>query len=250
MRWTVMALLFPKGNFWHGGDVVRRHLAAGLLATAAVLLAGCGSERQVQGSPEPVATSSVADPVADGEAIKATFERYRTEVLAGNGAAVAGIVSPSTITHYGEVVELAQTAGPEEIAGAEVMDRLMIARLRVSMPPEELAAMDGAGLLVYGVDNGMIDASSVETSSLGEVRVEGDRGFAEMVVDSVPSGVDWEFVRAGSDWTFDLAAGFPLINDTLSQVAAENGMSDDEFIFEAATMVTGLPVDASIFNRP
>jgi hypothetical protein len=227
---------------------VRRHLAAGLLIS--VLLSGCGTERQVQGSPEPVATTSVSDPAADAEAIKASFERYRTEVLAGNGAAVPGIVSPSTITHYDEVVRLAQTAGPAEIASAGVMDRLMIARLRVSMPPEELAAMDGAGLLAYGVDNGMIDASSVENNSLGEVRVEGDRGFAEMLVDAVPSGVDWEFVRTGSDWTFDLAAGFPLINDTLSQVAAENGMTDDEFIFEAVTMVTGEPVDASIFNEP
>jgi hypothetical protein len=228
--------------------VVRRQLAAALLVT--VLLSGCGTERQVQGSPEPVATTSAIDPAADVEAIKASFERYRTEVLAGNGAAVPSIVSPSTITHYDEVVRLAQTAGPAEIASAGVMDRLMIARLRVSMSPEELAALDGAGLLVYGVDNGMIDASSVENNSLGEVRVEGDRGFAEMLVDAVPSGVDWEFARAGSDWTFDLAAGFPLINETLSQVAAENGMTDDEFIFEAVTMVTGLPVDASIFNQP
>lgn len=227
---------------------MRRHLATALLVAA--LLGGCGTERQAQGSPEPVATTSATDAAADAEAIKASFERYRTEVLAGNGAAVPSIVSPSTITHYDEVVRLAQTAGPAEIAAAGVMDRLMIARLRVSMSPEELAALDGAGLLVYGVDNGMIDASSVENNSLGEVRVEGDRGFAEMLVDAEPSGVDWEFARAGSDWTFDLAAGFPLINETLSQVAAENGMTDDEFIFEAVTMVTGLPVDASIFNQP
>lgn len=230
--------------------MVRLHLVAGVLMTAA-LLSGCGGERQVQGSPSPVAETSTtaADPAADIAAIKAVFERYRAEVLAGNGAAVPEIVSPSTISHYDQVVRLAQTAGPAEIASAGVMDRLMIARLRVSMPPEELAALDGAGLLVYGVDNGMIDASSVETNSLGEVRVDGDRGYAEMLVDAVPSGVDWEFVRAG-DWKFDLAAGFPLINDTLSQVAAENGMTEDEFIFEAVTMVTGEPVDASVFEAP
>jgi hypothetical protein len=227
------------------------HLAAGVLM-AAVLLSGCGTERQVSGSPSPVAETSTiaADPAADIAAIRATFERYRAEVLAGNGAAVPSIVSPSTISHYDRVVQLAQTAGPAEIATAGVMDRLMIARLRVSMPPEELAALDGAGLLVYGVDNGMIDASSVETNSLGEVRVDGDRGYAQMLVDSQPSGVDWEFVRAEPGWTFDLAAGFPLINDTLSQVAAESGMTDDEFIFEAVTMVTGEPVDASIYDAP
>jgi hypothetical protein len=222
-----------------------------MLMTAAVLLAGCGSERQVTGSPSPVAETSTtaADPAADIAAIRATFERYRTEVLAQNGAAVPAIVSPSTITHYDRVVQLARTAGPAEVAGAGVMDRLMIARLRVDTPPD-FAAMDGAGLLAYSVDNGMIDPSSVEQNGLGEVRVDGDRGYAEMLVNSVPSGVDWEFVRAGSNWTFDLAAGFPLINQTLSQVASESGMTDDEFIFEAVSMVTGKPVDASVFNAP
>lgn len=243
--------MFAEVNTQSEVILVRVHVAAGVLM-AAVLLSGCGTERQVQGAPSPVAETSTtaADPAADIEAIKATFERYRTEVLASNGAAVPAIVSPSTVAHYDQVVRLTQTGGPAEIAAAGVMDRLMVARLRVSMPPAELAALDGSGLLVYAVDNGMIDPSSVETNSLGEVRVDGDRGYAEMLVDSVPSGVDWEFVRAEPGWTFDLAAGFPLINDTLSQVASEAGMTDDEFIFEAVTMVTGEPVDASIYDKP
>ena len=232
---------------------MRAQLAAGLFVMA-TLVAGCGGE--VAGAPtsaaetSPGAAEPAADPGADVAAIEDVFERYRAEVLAGNGAAVPAIVSPSTISHYDEVVRLAQTGGPEEIAAAGMMDRLMVARLRVTMTPEELGAMDGPGLLAYGVDNGMIDASSVETNSLGEVRVEGDRGYAEMIVDSVPSGVDWEFARTGAGWTFDLAAGFPLINDTLEQVAAESDMTPDEFIFQAVTMVTGEPVDASVYNKP
>jgi hypothetical protein len=62
--------------------------------------------------------------------------------------------------------------------------------------------------------------------------------------------VDWEFVRDGSEWTFDLAAGFPLINEALTQVADENGMTEDEFIFAAVEMVTGTPVDVSVYEAP
>lgn len=204
------------------------------------------------GSPIAAAETGVelaGDPAADAEAIRATFDRYRSELLAENGAGVPALVSPSTLEHYDHVVHVARTAGPEEIAGTGIMDRIMIARLRVETPPQ-FASMDGAGLLAYGVDEGMIDASSVDGNSLGEVRVEGDRGYGEMLVDGEPSGVDWEFVRVGSEWTFDLAAGFPLINDTLSQIAAESGMTDDEFVFDAVSMVTGLPVDASVYDRP
>ena len=223
-----------------------------MLVTSAVLIAGCGGDRQVPGNPVAAAgtgTAQSGDPAADIDAIEATFEQYRSELLAQNGAAVPALVSPSTIEHYDYVVDLARTAGPAEIAGTGVMDRVMIARLRVETPPD-FASMDGAGLLAYGVDEGMIDASSVDGNSLGEIRVEGDRGYAEMLLDAEPSGVEWEFARVGSEWTFDLAAGFPLVNETLSQIAAEAGMTDDEFVFDAVSMVTGQEVDASVYDKP
>ena len=229
---------------------MRLHQVAGYLAVAVVLFTGCASERQLQGSPVSAAsTNEPMDPEADIAAVRSTFEDYRTEVGAGNGAVVPALVSPSTIAHYDEVVRLARTAGPSEISALGMMDRLMIARLRVQEPPD-FAAMDGAGLLVYGVDEGMIDAAALEDNTLGEVRVEGDSAYAQMLVDGEPAGVDWEFVRDGSDWTFDLAAGFPLINEALTQVAAENEMTEDEFIFAAIEMVTGTPVDVSVYEAP
>lgn len=232
------------------GDPVRLHQAAGFLVAAAVLLTGCASERQLEGAPVSVASTGEAiDPAADIDAVRSIFERYRVEVAAENGPAVPPLVSPSTVAHYDEVVRLARTAGPAEISGLGMMDRLMVARMRVQEPPD-FATMDGAGLLVYGVNEGMIDASALQGNTLGAVRVEGDRAYAEMLVRNEPTGVDWEFVRGPSGWTFDLAAGFPLINEALTQVAAENGMTEDEFIFQAIEMVTGTPVDASVYDAP
>lgn len=229
---------------------MRLHQVAGYLAVAVVLFTGCASERQLEGSPVSAAsTGEPVDPEVDIDAVRSTFESYRAEVAAENGAVVPALVSPSTVAHYDEVVRLARTAGPAEISALGMMDRLMIARLRVQEPPD-FAAMDGAGLLVYGVDEGMIDAAALEGNTLGEVRVEGDRAYAQMLVDGEPTGVDWEFVRDGSDWTFDLAAGFPLINEALTQVADENGMTEDEFIFAAVEMVTGTPVDVSVYEAP
>lgn len=217
---------------------------------AVVLLTGCASERQLEGSPVSVAsTEESVDPAADLQAVRSTFEAYREEVGAENGAVVPALVSPSTLAHYDTVVRLSRTAGPSEIAALGTMDRLMIARLRVQEPPG-FATMDGAGLLVHAVNEGMIDAAALEGNSLGAVRVEGDRAYAEMLVGGEPTGVDWEFVRDGAGWTFDLAAGFPLINEALTQVAAENGLTEDEFIFEAIEMVTGTPVDASVYEAP
>lgn len=229
---------------------MRLRQAAGYVAVAAVLLTGCASERQLEGSPVSAAgTDEALDPQADIEAVRTVFEDYRVEVGAENGAVVPALVSADTIAHYDEVVRLARSAGPSEIAALGMMDRMMVARLRVQEPPA-FASMDGAGLLVYGVDEGMIDAAALEGNTLGEVRIDGDRAYAEMQVEGEPVGVDWEFVRAGSGWTFDLAAGFPLINEALTQVAADNEMTEDEFIFMAVEMVTGTPVDISVYDAP
>jgi hypothetical protein len=104
--------------------------------------------------------------------------------------------------------------------------------------------------LVHGVDQGYIDESSVAENQLGDIRIDGERGFAQMVVQSRPSDVDYEFVRVGQDWKFDLAATIPLANSTFMQTARESGLTEDEFVFELIELTTGTPVDASIYDRP
>jgi hypothetical protein len=148
------------------------------------------------------------------------------------------------------LARLATTAGPEELAGKSLVDRFSVARLRVDLPADRLAAMDGRAMLVHGVDQGYIDESSVAENQLGDIRIDGDRGFAQMVVQSRPSDVDYEFVRVGQDWKFDLAATIPLANATFMQTARESGLTEDEFVFELIELTTGTPVDASIYDRP
>jgi hypothetical protein len=231
---------------------VRLLTFAGMLISATLLFTGCGTEDRMATASPPSTTDAAS---GDGgqraeDAILAVFEEYRTHLLNENGDAVPALLSPATIGHYDRVANLARTAGPQEISSTGMMDRIMIARLRTDMPPDQLATLTGAELLSYGVDNGMIDSSSVEGNELGDVRVEGDRGYGEIIASSVPTGVDWEFVKADQRWKLDLAATFPLVDDTLRQAAREAGMTDDEFVLTAVSMVTENPVDETVFDKP
>lgn len=227
-----------------------RVIAGGLIASV-LLVGGCGSDSAPKIAASPVATSS--EPVSQADdiaAIKALFEEYRRHLLERNGAGIPELVSPNTVDYYGDLARLAATAGPDELARRSLIDRFTVARLRVDKPADQLAAMDGPALLAYGVDQGYIDESSVADNQLGDIRIAGDRGFAQLVVRSKPADVDYEFVRVGPDWKFDLAATFPLANAAFSQSAREGGITDDEFVFEMIELTTGEPVDASIYNRP
>jgi hypothetical protein len=231
---------------------VRLLTLAGMMLSTTLLFTGCSTEdHTATAAPSSAADASSGDGSAEAErAIADVFERYRSHLLNSNGAAVPALLSPATISHYDGVSELARTAGPQEISSAPIMDRMMIARLRTDMPAEQLKTLTGAELLRYGVDNDMIDSSSVDGAELGDIRVENDRGYAEMISDSVPTGVDWEFARADRGWTLDLAASFPLIDDTLRQAARDAEMTEDEFVLMAVSMVSDNPVDASVFDRP
>lgn len=222
-----------------------------VLVVSMLLVVGCGREEPLREVSSPVATSSeTASAAADIEAISAAFEEYRQALLAGNGAAVSDLVSPSTVDYYAELVRLAAAAGPDELAGKSLVDRFAVARLRVDLPTHELAAMDGPAMLAYGVDQGYIDPSSVAHNELGDIRIDGDRGYAQLVAQSQPTDVDFEFVRVGDDWKFDLAATMPIANATFAELAREEGLTEDEFVFEMIEILSGERVDASIYDRP
>lgn len=196
-----------------------------------------------------VVTTTVLDAQAD-TAVRSNFESYRAALLAADGAAVPPLVSPATIDYYGELARLAAYAGPNEIAAKPIADRLTVARLRVIRTPAELAAMDGPGLLRLGVDEGLIDAESVRDVQLGDVRVDGDRAFAPILIGAEPSPVSFEFVQTGSAWKFDLVPTLAMANEVFSSQASEAGLAEDEFIFVVVELATGQPIDATIFDAP
>lgn len=196
-----------------------------------------------------VATSTVLDADADA-AVRSNFEQYRAALLAADGAAVPALVSPATIDYYSELARLAAYGGPTEIAARPIADRLTIARLRVIRTHDELVALDGPGLLRLGVDEGLIDSASVRDIQLGDIRVDGERAAAQLVIAGEPSPVDFEFVQAGPEWKFDLAPTLVMASDVFGSQAAESGLGEDEFIFQIVELATGTPVDSTIFDAP
>jgi hypothetical protein len=230
---------------------LRRVAVATIAAViAAASLTGCTVRRE--GPPEDTATATevTADPADDEAAIRDTFEAYRTALLELDGDAVVDLVTYESIGYYGELADLAGTAGPEEIGERAILERTTVALLRVEYPVAELAAYDGAEMLAFSVDEGLVDNGSVVDNELGDVRIVGDQAYAELVVRSVPSGVDFEFKRLGGEWLFNLIPTIRLGNLAVTQAARESGLDENEFIFDLVEVETGVRVDATIFDRP
>ncbi|HYH32052.1 MAG TPA: hypothetical protein VD903_16895 [Pseudonocardia sp.] len=236
-----------------------RH-AAGFAAAALVVTvsaAGCAGGRGAAAPAPPAVTSTsvTAAPAtpaqADSEqAVRAVFAAYKQALLNRDAPAATARVSDSTIEYYGSLARLAGTGGPEEIGARSLVDRLTIALLRTQRSPADFAAVDGRQLFAYAVDAGLVDSSTVADVELGDVRVAGERAFAQAVIRGRSTPFDYEFVRADGRWLFDAVPALQAGNSALQVVAQKSGVPEDEFIFRAVESATGQRVDESIFAKP
>lgn len=232
-----------------------RAVAALLVGIGAL---GCAGQSGSAPLPPPIGAPSAAVPTSSAQpspaevepAVRATFESYGQALLDRNGSAAAALVTTDTIEYYGTLATLASTGGPEEIGARSLTDRLSIALLRVRRTPAELAQMDGRRLFEYAVEAGLVDESSVANNQLGSIRVDGERALAQVVVGSTPSPFNYEFVREGDRWLFDIVSLIHATDPVLRQAARQAGRPEDELIFQLVESSTGQRVDASIFARP
>lgn len=195
-------------------------------------------------TPAQGATAEVDDEV------RAAFETYRSALLAGDGAAAAAAVSAGTTGYFGEMQELASSAGPEEIGARPMIDRLFVTLVRVRVPRPQLLAMSGVDLLTYGVEEGLVGQETVSAVTLGTITIEGDTADATVVNQGKTTSGRFRFLEEGGAWKVDLLFLLNAADPALRQVAAAAGQDEDEFIFGRVAATTGKPVPPDIWQRP
>ena len=172
-------------------------------------------------------------------------------MLDERGEDVAELVTASTIDYYGELLALTLEADEQTLRGRRLIDRMTILLLRHRFPAPELHALDGRGLLVLGVEEGMVGTEDVVAADLGEVEVSGDTAVAEAITaEGAGPGLNWEFRREGGRWRIDLTAPLPIANLALEQAAAESGLPEDDFVFRLIEATTGTQVQEDIWDPP
>ncbi|CAM3026769.1 hypothetical protein SAXI111661_14905 [Saccharomonospora xinjiangensis] len=214
-------------------------------------LSGCsGSSGTPSGEAAPAGSSQSR--AADEQAIRDTFERYRTALREQDGESVTSLVTAGTLDYYGELAGLTATGGPEEIGARGMTDRMNVAMLRHRLGAGKAEGMDGKALLIFAAKGGLVDKSAVEDFSLGEITVRGDTAVAAVS----PSHRDGPqlpprtFARESGQWRVDLLPMIENTDKTLAQLAEKYKLTEDEVIFKLVSAATGKQVGQSIFARP
>ncbi|MGH9182028.1 MAG: hypothetical protein ACRDY5_09980 [Acidimicrobiales bacterium] len=183
-------------------------------------------------------------------AVRAALETYRQALLARDGDAAAAAVTTATLDYFAAMLDLALTAGPEEIGALATQDKFFVTLLRERVTRTTLVGLSGPGLFAYGVGQGMFGERSVAGVELGDVVVDGPRASATAVSQGQTAPDAFEFALESGHWKLDLLNLLDALGTTIRLAAADAGQSEQEAIFGLIELSLGRPVDPRVWDRP
>jgi hypothetical protein len=194
-----------------------------------------------------VLPASAADPTA---AVEASFAAYQSALVRRDGARAAAAVSSNSLAYYDRIRKLALSATKSELDEFEGTERMLILGLRHQAPLDLLETGTPEELLAYAVDTALVSDIAVAKTELGEVTIHGDLARCWIVVDGKPTRGVLQFALEGGEWKFDLEFAMRSSAGWIAALARQNGMSENEVIFELLSRGSGKPVGPDIWKPP
>ncbi len=182
-------------------------------------------------------------------AARAAFEAYRDALVAGDGATAVGLMTPASLDHVAGLQRMALEAGPVEISARPTADRLMIATLRVAVPPSVLRAGSATELLVYAVEAGLV-GTNVAATTVHDVTVDAEVAVVALSAATSPAPAGLRLVRHGGVWRVDLVDALDAAGAGLRELARQLEVTEDDLILELLTATAGRPVGPDVFTAP
>jgi hypothetical protein len=186
----------------------------------------------------------------DEPAIRATFEAYRTALLARDGEGALSHVSQPVLEYYGYVRDLALYASAAEVRARPLSDQLFVLLLRHRIPSARLRGMTARQVFTHGVAQGWISDEQARTQQIGRIGVTGNMAFAEMLIGGRRSPIGLHFVRQEGAWKWDMLGVIQGMDTALRSVAERAGITPEALLLRSAERVAGRRVPPTIWDPP
>ena len=187
---------------------------------------------------------------AEEKAVRDSFTSYKEAILSQRGSDAVENVNKATIDYYQRTKDLALRAPEQEVRNLSTYDKMMVLLFRHRLPLDLLSGMNGRELFSYGVNRGWIGREDVMESDLGTIRVSGEQASAQFVKAGKPLPLRYQFTKEGGQWKLDLTMLAPQIDLALKELIRQEGLSEEEFLFQTLEAVSGKKVSPQIWQPP
>lgn len=165
----------------------------------------------------------------DAVAINTCFRQYQQAIGSKNAAAALRYFSRNSFSFYDSVLHLARFADSQQLASQGVMRQLLVLTLRVRVPHSEIRVMTGTSLLEYAINSGMIGNVGQTGTDLGNIEVNRDTAWAQLMVEGSPTELKLRFLRE-HQWTLDLMHLVTAGERGVEQMLRDAGLKQADFI--------------------
>lgn len=243
---------------------------AAALSVASLMLVACVSPLPAESTPTRTTTStptSVAtntptaegigalvdlttDPtvVADAQAIRLVFQSFQEALLDSNGDLASSLVDQQTNRYHEAMRLLALYGTVNDVRRLRPIDKAMILTIRQMTTVDSLLAMDGRDVFANAVNVGWIGAGAVVQSDLGDLTIVGNTAVAPVRVGEQIAPFEWIFNRETGNWTLNLVSINEASNLAITQVIANSGLSEEEFLLRMVGSMSGRQPSETIFE--
>lgn len=188
-----------------------------------MLLGGCGD------GDDQSRRDATAD-VAASNAVRETFDTYKTAALERDGAVAAPLIASTVNEFYGEMRELALTGSERQIRGQTISAQLTVYLMRAELDRKLLRTAAVEELVQESVDKGLVGAQGIQRTTIGHIDVTGDRASAEVSVNGKRAGFRFQFIRENGTWKIDVQPLLTMANMALADSAKEEGLSHNALV--------------------
>lgn len=181
-------------------------------------------------------------------AVAQCFHQYKNAILEGKGAIAADYVDSKTISYYDFILEQVKHRDSVELFDLNLNDRLMILSVRHRINNKNLHKIDGKGLFILSIDNGLISKTSLAGNEIGDVAIEDKKAKAQLLIQGIKTPVFMEFVQEKNKWKLNLTSMFEQTSTSIQKMAKRSKMTENEFMLLMLEKSNNIKPNRTIWN--
>jgi len=185
----------------------------------------------------------------DEELVGQSFEAYKSAILNDKGEQAVKYVDSLTIAYYSKLLEIVKYGDSITVDALPILGKIIVLTVRAQVAKNKIISLDGKGLFVFAIKNGMISKSSVSTLTVGDVAV--DSGFAKMQIvhNGKVSPLYLYFHKEQNQWKVDLTSLFPSFSPIMKKQVSESGKTENDFCIWTIESTTGIKTGPEIWKK-
>lgn len=181
-------------------------------------------------------------------AVAQCFHQYKNAILEGKGAIAADYVDSKTIGYYDFILEQVKHRDSVGLSDLNLNDRLMILSVRHRINNKNLHTIDGKGLFILSIDNGLISKTSLAGNEIGDVTIEDKKAKAQLLIQGIKTPVFMEFVQEKNKWKLNLTSMFEQTSTSIQKMAKRSKMTENEFMLLMLEKSNNIKPNRTIWN--